>query len=302
VLIHTPIVLVGRGTRRSGRYDRVVPESPAAVDPDLFDVHRTAKLGPYLRDLWARRSYVLYVASSELRARQVNTILGNLWHLLNPAMTIGVFYLIFGRLLKVNRGVDNFILFLTIGVFVFQFTQRSITQGANSLVSNMGLIRAFRFPRVTLPVTSVVTEACAALPSFLVMYAVAILTGQSLRWQWVLVPLLFALQFWFNIAAAMIAARATTHFRDLTQILPFVFRLLLYGSGVIFNVTAYADGPHAIWFDLNPIYCLLTMTRWSVMGSEAEIVHLVSLTGWTVVLLIAGLSWFRAAEDRYGRE
>ena len=244
----------------------------------------------------------MYVAASELRARQVNTVLGNLWHLLNPMLTIGVFYLIFGVLLGVDRGVDNFILFLTVGLFVFQFTQRSTTQGASSIVKNLGIVRAFRFPRVILPITAVMTEAAAALPTFLVMYAVALLTGEPVRWQWALVPVVFFVQVWFNIAAAMIAARATTHFRDLTQILPFVFRLLLYGSGVIFNVTAYATGSHAIWFDLNPIYCLLTLMRWCVMGTAADMVHVVSLVSWTVGLLVFGLVWFRAAEDQYGRE
>lgn len=268
----------------------------------MFDVYRKERIGPYVKAVWERRSYVTYVAISELRAKQVNTVLGNLWHLLNPALTIAVYYLVFGVLLGVDRGVDNFILFLAVGVFVFQLTQRTATRGATSIVSNVGIIRAFRFPRIILPITSVVTEAIAALPTFLVMYVVALLTGQSVRWQWMLVPVLVFVQIGFNLGVATIAARATTQVRDISQILPFVFRLLFYGSGVIFNVSAYATGSREIWFILNPLYCLITLARWCVLGYPAQIVHVVSLAMWTLAVLVFGLLWFRAAENRYGRE
>ena len=73
-------------------------------------------------------------------------MLGNLWHLLNPALSIAIYYVIFGLLLDTTRGVDNFILFITIGIFVFQYTQRATTQGATSITQNLGLLKAIRFP------------------------------------------------------------------------------------------------------------------------------------------------------------
>lgn len=280
----------------------VQPEHSEQPSVALFDAHRTERLGPYLADLWGRRRYVAYVAASDLRARQVNTVLGNVWHLLNPALSIAVYYVVFGLLLKVDRGIDNFILFLTVGVFVFQYTQRSTMQGANSIVTNLGLIRGFRFPRLILPLTAVVTESLAAAPTMLVMFGVALLTGGEPRWQWALVPAVLSLQFAFNFGAATIAARATSHFRDLTQILPFLFRMLLYGSGVIFSVTAYASGAHALWFELNPMYCFITLYRWCVMGEDAHVGLLVSAASWSLLLVLLSVAWFRSGEDQYGRE
>ena len=94
-------------------------------DPGLGDVNASARLGPYLLDLWGRRSYISYVSANELRSRQVTNVLGNLWHLLNPILSIGVYYVIFGLLLDVgNRSSGNFFLFLTAGLFIFQFTQK----------------------------------------------------------------------------------------------------------------------------------------------------------------------------------
>ncbi len=145
--------------------------------PELRDAHEAAKLGPYLRDVWSRQSYIKNVAINELRSRQATNVLGSLWHLLNPALTIGVYYLVFGVIIQTDRGVDNFLVFLTIGLFVFQFGQKSTIDGARSVVSNKGLIKAVRFPRVILPITSTYTEVLAALPTFAVTYLVALVAG-----------------------------------------------------------------------------------------------------------------------------
>lgn len=269
---------------------------------ELEDVYAHARLGQYISGLWRRREYISYVSASELRSQQIHTVLGNLWHLLNPALSITVYYVIFGLLLDTTRGVDNFILFLTIGIFVFQYTQRATTQGATSITQNVGLLKAIRFPRALLPITSTLTQTLSSLPTFVIAYAVALLTGQAFRWQWALIPVVVAFQLLFNLGAAMIAARATTHFRDMTQLLPFFFRLLLYASGVIFLAPAYAQAHYSWLFTGNPMYCYITISRWCIMGGELDASVVASAAIWTLSILVAGFLWFRAGEERYGRD
>ena len=272
--------------------------------PQLRDAHEVVKLEQYLRDLWSRRSYIRYVAVNELRRRQITNVLGGLWHLLNPALTIGVYFLIFGVIVGTDRGVDNFLLFLTIGLFVFQLGQKATIDGARSVVSNRGLIKAVRFPRVILPLTSTLTETLAAIPTFGVAYLVALLSGVEITWRWVmLVPLLVLMTF-FNAGTAMVAARLTTHFADTTQILPFAFRLLLYMSGVIFNVDAYVtDNPLAnTLFTLNPYYCFISLGRWCIMAGNLQTDLLVSAVVWSIVMFLGGFAWFRAGEGAYARD
>jgi teichoic acid transport system permease protein len=272
--------------------------------PQLRDAHEAAKLGPYLRDVWSRRGYIRQVALSELRNRQVTNVLGNLWHLLNPALTIGVYYVVFGLILKTDRGVENFVAFLTIGLFVFQFGQKSTIDGARSVVSNKGLIKAVRFPRVILPITSTYTEALASLPTFGVAYVVAILSGVDITWRWLMLVPLLAMMTVFNSGTAMVAARLTTHFHDTIQILPFIFRLLLYVSGVIFSVDAYVADSTLLntLFTLNPYYCFISLARWSILAGNLQTDLLVSAIGWTIVIFVAGFAWFRSAEEAYARD
>lgn len=269
--------------------------------PPLRDAHATMRIGPYLAGLWERRSYVWYESLSELRNRQVTSVLGNLWHLLNPALNIAVYYVIFGLLLEVDRGIDNFILFLATGLFVFQITQKTTTDGARSIIANRGLLKAIKFPRAMLPLTAAVTELIAALSTFLVLFAVAILTGQAPRWAWALLVPLIVVQFVFNLGAALIAARLTTHFGDIIQILPFFFRLMLYASGVIFSMDAFVD--EGSWvralFVVNPIYCFITFGRWCVMGSDVDFGVIASGSVWAVAMLVIGFTFFRAAEESY---
>ena len=274
-----------------------------ATDTGLRDAHASLQLRPYLRDLWSRREYMTFVARSELRSRQMTSVLGNLWHLLNPILQIIVYYLIFGLFLKVSRGVENYILFITVGVFIFSDIQRATMAGAGSMVNNRGLLQALSFPRAMLPVTTTVTETLATAPSLIVIYVVALISGEPPSWRWPLIMLVVVAQFWFNLGLALLAARAATHFNDIRQILPFIFRILIYASGVIFSVDAYAANSEWAWaFQANPIYCWLSISRWCIIGGELRGTWFLSVAIWTIVLLAAGTWWFRNAEHRYGRE
>lgn len=269
---------------------------------NLYDVHETGRLGPYISGLIQRREYMWFVAVNELRSRQMTSVLGNLWHLLNPALQIGVYYLIFGLLLEVNRGVDNFVAFLTVGIFMFGFTQRATTSGAKSIVSNRGLLNSLSFPRAMLPLTSTLIETLATVTPICILFTVAVLTGEQPSFRWLLLAPLLATQLVMNCGLAMIAARATNHVRDIQQLLPFVFRLLLYASGVIFNTEAYAESKYQWLFYGNPIYCVLTIARSIVLGGSFPPVLMLSLAIWTVALSVFGFLWFRSGEMDYGRD
>lgn len=268
----------------------------------MWDVHIPPGNISYFKSLWARRQYMLYSASNEVRSRQMTSLLGNIWHLLNPMLQIGVYFLIFGVVLGLDRG-ENYFVFLSIGIFIFGFTQRSTISGANSITSNKGLLNAFSFPRALLPVTSTLTEAIATLSPIVVMYAIALFSGFRPSAQWLLLLPLLALQLLFNLGSALVAARATTSVRDISQLLPFVFRLLFYASGVLFNVDRYTSGKSYSWlFDLNPVYCLVTLARWTIMGGEFRADLLAVLVVWSGVIAVFGLVWFRSGEGSYGRD
>jgi teichoic acid transport system permease protein len=269
----------------------------------LRDARETERLSTYLSGTWQRREYVWYVARSELRSRQINSVLGNLWHLLNPLLQISVFFIFFGLVLKTDRGVDNFLGYLSIGIFVYGYTQKSAMAGAKSLLKYRGLIQIVTFPRATVPLTTTVTETLATVPPYVVMFIVALATGEPPQLTWLLVAPLLGIQAIFNTGLSMITARAVSHFADVQQVLPIIFRLGFYFSGVVFNVDAYIDGTsYELLFRLNPLYCFLEINRGAILeGSTLDWSLVAIAAAWSLVSIVFGFWWFRKAEDTYGQ-
>jgi teichoic acid transport system permease protein len=134
----------------------------------------------YLRDLWERRHFATALAASDLRSSHADSILGQLWHLLNPAMMIAVYFLVFGVVLEARQGVDHFLTFLVIGVIVFRFCQNAIIGAGKSLATNDGLIRSIQFPRAIVPMSEVLAELMTLVPGLILVLVVGLLDGVAL--------------------------------------------------------------------------------------------------------------------------
>ncbi len=277
-------------------------DGPTGSETDgLFAVGRATPLDVYLRDLWRRRDYLLRVPVEDLRVQHAHTLLGNLWLLLNPILQVAVYLLVFGVLIELDRGVEDYLAFLTIGVFVFHQAQRTVSAGARSVVANVGLIRALRFPRAALPVGSAIGQLLSFTPVLVVMLSVTVAHGYAPGLRWLTLPgLLFALTA-FGLGAGLAAARANHTYRDLENLLPFLFRLLFYLSGVLYSVEHFVDDDVLrSLFALDPLYCLITAWRWALLGTEASGLVWAGTIGWPVVTLVGGFCAFRSREATYG--
>jgi teichoic acid transport system permease protein len=257
----------------------------------------------YLSELWARREYAIEVPRSNLRAKHMNTLLGNLWHVLNPMLLIGVYYVVFGLIVhRVAEGVDHYISFLAVGVFTYRYTQASVQQGANSITGNEGLIRSIYFPRAILPIATVVEQLLLLVPVVVLVLLITVLTGEGPGFHWLLVPVVFAFQTLFNLGASFFAARISDTFRDFQNVLPHLFRVLFYLSGVLFSVDRWVSNPTILQlFALNPAYAYVSAARYAFLGTPVSSTIWISGAAWAVIALVAGFFYFYAAEPRYGR-
>ena len=282
---------------------------PAATPAGLIRLGEQPSLVGYLKDVWRRRTFASENARGELRAQHMDTALGNAWHLLNPVLLIAVYYLVFDVILNATRGVENFIVYLTVGVLAYHWAQKAVTAGASTIVSNEGLIRSLSFPRALLPLSTAVQHTYAFIPSLAVMLVVALTFGERPGWSLVLIVPAFVLQVLFITGATLLAARAADAFRDTLNLLPFLFRLVFYGSGILYAVDdrfhdAFAYPIVTFIFIVNPFYALVSVWRSAVMSSQpiASLGLLwVSASIWSVTILIVGFVVFRAGEAGYGR-
>jgi teichoic acid transport system permease protein len=262
-------------------------------------------LPDYGRLLWGRRHFILAYASARNHASYSKSTLGQAWQVLTPLLNAAVYYFIFGELLQTRRGVSNYVAFLVTGVFIYHYSQRSMTSGAIAVTSRLGLVRALHFPRATLPLATTVIELQQLLWSLGVLAVIVLATGEPLRATWLLALPALALQTVFNAGVALMLARLTTHLRDLQQLLPFILRTLLYVSGVFYDIDQFAKhAPTAVAVVLhaNPFAIYVRLVRDALLEhqhvqSDAWLLAVV----WAVVAFAAGYVFFWAAEESYGR-
>ena len=260
----------------------------------------------YISAMWARRHFAVAMPMEEIRAAHQDTILGNVWHLVSPLLTTAVYYLIFGVILNVDR-VENFILWLTVGVFAFRLTQHSVVAGAKALTSNKGLMRSIRFPRALLP-TSVIVSELLTFPIQLCIVAIIAVSplGVGISPRWFALPAVILLHTVFNLGVAFITARLNERFQDIQEVIPFIFRLASYASAVMFPIQRYigeaGDGGVLEWLVLhNPLLIILQTYRWVFLGLPVPLSGLLGTIGVSVAVLVLGFQFFRGAETRYGR-
>ena len=277
---------------------------------DLAAEHGLKRVGArppfwrYLAQAWGRREFVLTMAQFRLRAELEGNRLGVFWLVLQPALNALIYGAIFG-ILQGDRAGPDFAAHVIIGVFLFQFFSKSLIQGAKSITGNQALVQSLAFPRLTLPIGEVLEQLLSLIPSVVLMLVILPFFGHWPTWSWLLMFPLMALFTLFNTGIALIAARLTVHIRDLTQLLPFVSRILFYSSGVLFNVeTIFVKYPLVMRiYDFHPLYQVLQMARAALMGGhDYDPMYWSYFSIWSVVIFVTGLLFFWVAEERYGRE
>lgn len=257
----------------------------------------------YLRDAWRRRAFAVTMARYKVEAANEGNRLGMAWVVLQPMLNAAVYGFIFGILQGGNKPPD-YVPYLIIGVFLFNFFSHSMNRGAKSITGNQSLVQSLAFPRITLPLSIVLEEFFNLLPVLGVMLALLIALGHFPRPSWLLIIPLLAIYTLFNLGVALITARLTVHLRDLAEILPFLNRLLFYTSGVLFSVDKiFASHPEVRrLYDFHPLYQVLSIARGELMTSHGyRPIFWLYFTTWAILTFVVGLVFFWAAEERYGR-
>ncbi|WP_193101845.1 ABC transporter permease [Brevibacterium aurantiacum] len=233
-------------------------------------------------------------------------LLGYGWLFLNPLLSVLAFWFIFGFILQSSKGIDNFIGYLVIGVFFFQFTGKSMTGGTGAIRSGASMIKGFQFPRAALPISVVVRNFLDFIPSVIVMaILIAVIPPpEVITWRLVLIVPVVVLQTIFNVGLACFLARVGHKIPDLTNFMSIVSRFWLYGSGVFFSIDDRLK-EHPLLLEImqiNPMHAYLTIVRNSLLyGVDTAPKMWIVGTVWAFGLLIVGFLFFWRGEEDYGR-
>lgn len=277
---------------------------------DYAETHGLHRVGArpsffaYLKQTLQRWQFSTTLARYRIRSSVEENRLGILWIVLRPTLNALIYGVIFG-LLQGGRRPSDYAAYVVVGVFFFGFFSGSMSSGAKSITGDRGLVQSLAFPRLTLPVAKVLQELFEFLATFVVMLVIVVIFGHPPDWDWLLLVPLIALFTLFNMGVALICARLTVHVRDLTQILPFITRLLFYSSGVLFQVDKILDQHPTVVaaYDYYPVYQVLQLARHILTDTQTyRPEYWGYLTVTSILTFVVGLIFFWAAEEEYGRD
>jgi teichoic acid transport system permease protein len=229
-------------------------------------------MGRYLRSLIKRRAFISEFARSELRGQNYGSVFGQLWLVINPLLLSGVYFL----LIYVIGGSSDSARFahLTASLFLFYLVANSLTGGVKAITSGQRLILNTSFPRIMLPLSAVVISFLKFLPTLVVAFVIHLILGLPFSWQmlWALPVLAIALL--LATGLAILFSCINVYFRDISSILPYMTRSLLYLSPVLYEAASVSESIKK--FEIaNPLFYLLD--AWSQVMVHAQAPTLFSM-------------------------
>jgi ABC-2 type transport system permease protein len=260
---------------------------PAAVSGDL---RRFASL------TWA-------LAVTEFRLRFFGSALGYLWQLLRPLLLFGVLYVVFAHFVRFNEGVEHFPAVLLTGIVMFTFLADATGAAVTSVVDRENLVRKIEFPRLVVPLASVLTASFNLGLNLLAVMVFVLAMGVTPMWSWLLVPLLLLALVALAVGIAMLLSALYPKFRDLKPIWEVALQVLFYGSPILYALEVVPDESIQKAILINPLAALLQQTRhWLIdpdAPSAAEAIggaeRLLLPTGITLAVIAVG-AWVFARE------
>jgi len=256
-------------------------------------------LRSYVHELWRRREFAVELSRTQLREQHFNTVFGQLWLVLNPLLLAFVYFLLVDILRRSTSHDGQFFAHLMAGLFVFYFIHNSITVGVKSVTKGGRLILNSAFPRALLPLAAVITAFMRFLPTFIVYIPVHIATGLPVGPELLWIVPIFALFALMAAGLSMLVAAAQVYFRDLSSFLPYVLRIWLYCSPVLYYAERVPERYRWI-LDVNPLGGLLT--AWSDVlnrGHAPETTSMLLGLAWGAGIFVVAALFFMSREREF---
>ena len=254
----------------------------------------------YWNDLWRFRELFLFLAWRDILVRYKQTSIGLAWSLIRPFLTMIVFTVIFGRLAKLpSEGVPYPILVYA-GMLPWQFFATSFTDASNSLLNNSNMLTKIYFPRLIIPVSTVIVNLVDFLISFIILVGLMIWYHFAPSWSILFLPLYLILAILTALGAGIYVAALNVKYRDFKYIVPFVVQFGLYISPVGFSSNVVPD-KWRLLYSINPMVGIIDGFRWSILGGDSHIFlpGMIISIAFIFFLFIFGIIYFRKTEKSF---
>lgn len=251
-----------------------------------------------LRELWEFRDVFWALGFRDLKLRYRQTLLGVVWVVLQPLVAAGIFAFVFGRVAGLSSHGVPYVVFAYAGLMGWNAFSETLTKGTSALVSNRNMISKIYFPRLLIPLSSLLSTAVNFAVGAGVLMVLLVLNGLPLKIELLALPMWFVLVLTLAVGLGLMAGALNVLYRDVGYAVPVATQMLLYASPVAYGVDAVPENLRG-YLAVNPITGVLEGFRWSAFGSTLDTAHVT----WTVVssffVFVVGAYVFRSIERRF---
>jgi lipopolysaccharide transport system permease protein len=252
-----------------------------------------------LGELWAHRELVYFLTWRDIKVRYKQTALGASWAILQPLLTMAVFALFFGRLAKVPSDGVPYPLFSFTALVPWMFFANGLTQASNSLVHNANLLTKVYFPRLAIPISTVMAGFLDFALSFVVLLGMVVYFGITPTMNVVWLPLFVLLALVTSLGVGLWAAAINVKFRDVRYTIPFLTQFWMFATPVAYPSSLLPE-PWRTVYGINPMVGVVEGFRWSLLGVKTAPGPCIALSSLVAVgLLVSGAFYFRRMERTF---
>jgi lipopolysaccharide transport system permease protein len=254
-----------------------------------------------LDELWAYRELLYFLTWRDIKVRYKQTALGAAWAVLQPVMTMVVFSLFFGRLAKMPSDGIPYPIFSYTALVPWTFFAFGLSQSANSLVGGQNLIKKVYFPRLVMPIATVLAGAVDCLLAFGVLLVMMLFYGILPTVNLVFIPLFILLALVTSLGVGFWLSALNVQYRDVKYIVPFLTQFWMFATPIAYPSSLLDNYP--IWkilYGLNPMVGVVEGFRWALLGAKTQPGPMVLVSSLAAVaLLVGGTFYFRRMEKTF---
>ena len=254
---------------------------------------------PKLRELWEYRELVYFFAWRDIKVRYKQTVMGVLWAIIQPFFTMVIFSLFFGRLAKVPSDGLPYPIFSYAALVPWTFFANALTQASNSLVLSSNMIKKIYFPRLALPIATVLAGVVDFVLAFLVLLGMILFYGlvPTLNILWLPFFLLLALV--TSLGVGLWLAAMNVQFRDVHYTIPFLTQALLLVTPIAYPSSLLSE-PWRTLYGLNPMAGVVEGFRWALLGTDTAPGPMTFVSALVALaLFVSGGFYFRRMEQGF---
>ena len=253
-----------------------------------------------LRELWEYRELLYFLTWRDIKVRYKQTVLGAAWAILQPFMTMVVFSLFFGNLAKIPSDGVPYPIFSYTALVPWTFFAAGLGAASNSLVGSANLIKKIYFPRLVIPISSVLSGAVDFVLAFVVLLGMMLVYGIFPTVNILLLPFFVLLAFVTALGVGLWLSAMNVQFRDVRYTVPFLTQFWMFASPIAYPSSLIENDLLRALYGLNPMAGVVEGFRWALLDADTAPGPIIfASSAAAVLLLISGAYYFRRMEKTF---